>query len=89
MEQLNKILIEAVEKVLPESNFDYESNPNMLNLCDSFSVVSIVLETESMLEESYGNYITLGNENLFDVSQSPMKSWQDWCCYVRKSLGNS
>lgn len=90
MNQLNDLLIKAASIALvddyPEFVSIVDDSFNLYEAVDSFSIVNILLETESAIEEAYGVYIPLADETIFDASKSPFCRWDLWVGYVREKV---
>ncbi|MFZ6864533.1 hypothetical protein ACO0K7_18030 [Undibacterium sp. Ji67W] len=86
MKEISQILIEAFRLATADLGISALSNvtddTNIFELLDSLAVVNILLETEMMLEQETGNYVTLANETLFDAEKSPLRKWSSWVEYV-------
>jgi hypothetical protein len=59
-----------------------DDNMNILEMLDSFAVVDVVMETESLLERALGRYVPLADETIFDAEKSPFRSWHLWRAHV-------
>jgi len=59
-----------------------DDNMNILEMLDSFAVVDVVMETESLLEGALGRYVPLADETIFDAEKSPFRSWHLWRAHV-------
>jgi hypothetical protein len=83
---IEDILVKAAGKALSEDlpNFEKIVSPdfNVFESVDSFSVVNILLESESVIENLLGKYVPLANEKTFDAMNSPLLKWQKWIDYV-------
>jgi hypothetical protein len=86
MTDIKCLLEKAALSAAPELSSPISDSTNIIESCDSFSVVNIIIETETMLEAQLGHYISLADETLFDVSSSPMKKWSLWCSYVEDCI---
>ena len=86
MSIIEDVLINAAEKALLEELPDFKKivSPdfNIFESVDSFSVVNILLESESVIENLVGKYVPLANEKTFDALNSPLLKWQNWIDYV-------
>ncbi len=85
----NNKIKDILEKSLNDSfedtdidKIELEDNTNILEEIDSFAVVSFLLEAEMNLEEEFGRYISLADEDLFDKSKSVLNSWSDFVNHV-------
>jgi hypothetical protein len=83
---IEDILVKAAGKALSDElpNFEKIVSPdfNIFESVDSFSVVNILLESESVIENLIGKYVPLANEKIFDAINSPLLKWQEWIDYV-------
>jgi hypothetical protein len=57
---------------------------NVFDQVDSMTIVDLLLETESLLEEKTGEYVPLADETIFDASASPLRRWSDWVAHVER-----
>lgn len=91
MKDLNKILLQAIAQALDEGEIHLVENItnelNLFEIVDSFSIVNILLESESLLEIETGNYVTLADENMFDAEKTPFRSWSGWVAHVKAKHG--
>ncbi len=60
---------------------------NVFDQVDSMTIVDLLLETETLLEEKTGNYVPLADETIFDASASPLRRWSDWVAHVERHHG--
>jgi hypothetical protein len=67
-------------------SFDLHESSNLLEMLDSFTIVDLLLETESRFELALGRYVPLANEDLFDMEKSPLRSWSAWIVYLERSV---
>jgi hypothetical protein len=58
------------------------ADTNVFDEVDSFTIVDLLLETETLLEQQNGRYVALAGETIFDASKTPLKRWSDWVQYV-------
>ena len=59
-----------------------DDDTNILETLDSFAVVDVVMETESLLEVALGRYVPLADETIFDAEKSPFRAWHLWRAHV-------
>ena len=59
-----------------------KSDSNLYENLDSLTVVDMLLDAETQLEQVTGRYVTLADETIFDASKSPLRSWSVWVAYV-------
>ncbi len=87
MENLNSVLTDALRAALdgdqPEIVENLGPDTDLYELVDSFVVVNILLESESLLETKYGRYVTLADETIFDAEKSPLRKWSSWVSFVK------
>lgn len=90
MNQLNDLLLKALQAAVAEEYCDLVDNvaldTNLFELVDSFAIVSVLLESESAIEEKFGRYIPLADETIFDASKSPFLRWKEWVEYVQGKI---
>ena len=90
MSKLKKILTDALHTALaedhPEVITKLNDEFNIFEVVDSFSIVNILLESESALEASTGSYVSLADETIFDASKSPLLNWTTWIKYVEGKI---
>lgn len=90
MNELNKLLLTALEAAVSEEHPDLVDNvaydTNLFEIVDSFAIVSVLLESESAIEEKLGRYIPLADETIFDAIKSPFLSWKAWVEYVQGKI---
>ena len=83
--KIKNILKKSLKDSIEDSDIDkieLEDSTNLLEEIDSFAVVSFLLEAEMNLEEEFGKYISLANEDLFDKSKSVLNCWSDFVNHV-------
>ena len=49
-------------------------------------IVNMLIEIESTLEEETGRSISLANEDMFDATKTPLKSWARWVEYIKNII---
>lgn len=90
MTKLNDILLTALKNAVAEEYPDLVKNvaldTNLFEIVDSFAIVGVLLESESAIEENFGQYIPLADETIFDASKSPFLCWKDWVDYVQGKI---
>ena len=59
-----------------------DDTTNVLELLDSMDVVSLIMETEGLVEAKLGYYVALANETTFDADGSPLLSFGTWVSYI-------
>lgn len=83
----------AAAKALEEDFPDFQklvvADLNLYDQVDSFSLVNVLLETETELEREMRKYIPLASEKIFDASDSPFLLWRKWVNYVEKTIQES
>lgn len=80
---LKKALADALGDECPGLLDSLCEDTNLFEALDSFLVVSILLETESVLERDLSRYVALADESVFDSVRSPLLKWSDWIDFVR------
>ncbi|WP_213979743.1 hypothetical protein [Sphingomonas sp. dw_22] len=53
---------------------------------DSFSVVELLLQTETEVESVTGSYIPLASESVLDADKSPLRELRRWIAYVAEAI---
>ena len=87
IEEILKNVINELNKEWDmEELHSFENNINLFETVDSFSLLSIVIETESALENEMGEYIPLADEDLMVAGVSPFSSFNQWVNFVTKKL---
>ena len=85
-EILKNVINELNKEWGMEELHSFENNINLFETVDSFSLLSIVIETESALENETGEYIPLADEDLMVAGVSPFSSFNQWVNFVTKKL---
>ena len=67
-------------------NIEILDSTNILELLDSMDVVSLIMETESLVEAKVNDYVALANEATFDADGSPLLSLSDWVNYIHEQV---
>lgn len=90
MTKLNDILLTALKNAVAEEYPDLVKNvaldTNLFEIVDSFAIVGVLLESESAIEENFGQYVPLADESIFDASKSPFLCWKNWVDYVQGKI---
>lgn len=90
MKELNELLLIALKAAVAEEHPDLVDSitldTNLFAVVDSFALVSVLLESESAIEEQFGRYIPLADETIFDASKSPFLLWNRWIDYVQGKI---
>ena len=89
MSEISKITSEALAAVLEMDggrSIRLDLSANVFDAVDSFAIVDLLLETEGRLEATYGRYVPLADETIFDAKKSPLKNWSVWIAYVEKCV---
>jgi len=87
IEEILKNVINELNKEWDmEELHSFENNINLFETVDSFSLLSIVIETESALENETGKYIPLADEDLMVDGVSPFSSFNQWVNFVTEKL---
>jgi hypothetical protein len=85
-EILKNVINELNKEWGMEELHSFENNINLFETVDSFSLLSIVIETESALENETGEYIPLADEDLMVDGVSPFSSFNQWVNFVTEKL---
>jgi hypothetical protein len=89
---IEQVLREALEKILMFTEAPglrpISPESDLFENLDSLTVVDMLLEAETRLEQVTGRYVTLADETIFDASKSPLKSWAEWVSYVEKKYAD-
>tara|TARA_B100001248_G_C27373374_1_gene452867 strand:+ start:1280 stop:1579 length:300 start_codon:yes stop_codon:yes gene_type:complete len=59
-----------------------EDSSDILEILDSMDVVNLIMETESLIEQTLGHYVPLANEYSFDLAESPLLELKSWINHV-------
>lgn len=86
-EVLKEALRRVNENVQVPGFDDPGPDTNVFDLVNSMTIVDLLLETETLLEEKTGNYVPLADETIFDASASPLRRWSDWIAHVERHHG--
>lgn len=81
-ELLRSALLRVTADIDPPLDVAVNDNLNLIDQVDSFTIVNLLLESESALEGATGNYVTLADETIFDAEKSPLRKWSDWVAFV-------
>ncbi len=79
------VLAEANEAELHIN--EIAENDNLLEIFDSMSIVTLIMETESEVSRVFGKYIPLANEHTFDREKSPFVSMANWLKFIYENVG--
>ena len=84
--QIREVALQAFLNIKDELevNIDVEidDDTNVLELLDSMDIVSLIMETEGLVEKEFGRYIALANEETFASDSSPLRSFSSWVTYI-------
>ena len=90
LEQIRELALEAFLNLKDELDvtFDIEiiDSTNILELLDSMDVVSLIMETERLIEDKVSYYVALANEESFDADRSPLLSFAGWVSYISEMM---
>jgi len=83
-----------LKQVIEELNEDwgmeelrgFDNSINLFEIVDSFSLLSIVIETELVLERKMGRYIPLADEDLMVNGVSPFISFNKWMNFIEGKI---
>tara|TARA_B110000908_G_C10109517_1_gene382362 strand:- start:544 stop:840 length:297 start_codon:yes stop_codon:yes gene_type:complete len=86
LDQIREVALQAFTNLKDELDvtIDIEivDSTNVLKLLDSMDVVSLIMETEGLVEAKIGHYVALANEETFDADGSPLLSFGAWVSYI-------
>ncbi len=75
IKELNKELkLKELEKI--------DENTNFFEILDSMAILDLILEIEKKIEEKYGKYIQIADENTMDVLKSPFRNFNELVKYL-------
>jgi hypothetical protein len=90
LEQIRELALEAFSNLKDELDvtIDIEilESTNILGLLDSMDVVSLIMETESLVEAKVNHYVALANEKSFSADGSPLLSFSTWVSYISEMM---
>ena len=86
LDQIREVALQAFTNLKDELDvtIDIEivDSTNVLELLDSMDIVSLIMETEGLVEAKLGHYVALANESTFDADGSPLLSFGTWVGYI-------
>lgn len=84
--QIREVALQAFTNLKDELevtiDIEIDDTTNVLELLDSMDVVSLIMETEGLVEAKLGHYVALANETTFDADGSPLLSFGTWLSYI-------
>ena len=84
--QIREVALQAFTNLKDELevtiDIEIDDTTNVLELLDSMDVVSLIMETEGLVEAKLGHYVALANETTFDAEGSPLLSFGTWVSYI-------
>jgi len=84
--QIREVALQAFTNLKDELeviiDIEIDDTTNVLELLDSMDVVSLIMETEGLVEAKLGHYVALANESTFDADGSPLLSFGTWVSYI-------
>ena len=90
LDQIREVALQAFTNLKDELDvtIDIEivDSTNVLELLDSMDVVSLIMETEGLVEAKIGHYVALANEETFDADGSPLLSFGAWVGYIKEMV---
>jgi hypothetical protein len=86
LDQIREVALQAFTNLKDELDVSIDieivDSTNVLELLDSMDVVSLIMETEGLVEAKLGHYVALANESTFDADGSPLLSFGTWVGYI-------
>ncbi|MDB9733874.1 hypothetical protein OAB15_03725 [Porticoccaceae bacterium] len=86
LDQIREVALQAFENLKDELEVTIDIEiidaTNVLELLDSMDIVSLIMETEGLVEAKLGHYVALANETTFDADGSPLLSFGTWVSYI-------
>jgi hypothetical protein len=86
LDQIREVALQAFTNLKDELDVSIDieivDSTNVLELLDSMDVVSLIMETEGLVEAKLGHYVALANELTFDADGSPLLSFGTWVGYI-------
>ena len=86
LDQIREVALQAFTNLKDELDVSIDieivDSTNVLELLDSMDVVSLIMETEGLVEAKLGHYVALANELTFDADGSPLLSFGTWVDYI-------
>ena len=84
--QIREVALQAFTNLKDELevtiDIEIDDATNVLELLDSMDVVSLIMETEGLVEAKLSHYVPLANETTFDAEGSPLLSFGTWVSYI-------
>lgn len=84
--QIREVALQAFTNLKDELevtiDIEIKDATNVLELLDSMDIVSLIMETEGLIEAKLGHYVALANESTFDADSSPLLSFGTWVSYI-------
>jgi hypothetical protein len=84
---LKEAFLAATSDQYPDLYINLNPQLNIFDLLDSFNIVDVLIESENILQENLGRYVSLADEKIFDASKSPFLTWSSWISYVEEKYG--
>jgi len=69
-----------------EELYHFDGETNLFKIIDSFSLLSIVIETEAAIESKVGRYVPLADSDLMVNGVSPFVSFDKWVSFVSEKI---
>ena len=86
LDQIREVALQAFANLKDELEVTIDIEiidaTNVLELLDSMDIVSLIMETEGLVEAKLGHYVALANESTFDADGSPLLSFGTWVGYI-------
>ena len=93
---MNEIIKSLVFESIKEINKDLEIeelyDPDLdtpfFDLVDSLGVLNFILDMEQRLEEEFGRYIQIGNEDIMDATKTPFGTIKKLIEFITEKVEN-
>lgn len=83
--EIGEVALSALIKELG-SGAVISDNLDLLKEFDSVDLVSLILETEELIEQRVGRYVPLATEDSFDDAKSPFRSMECWVQFISDAV---
>jgi len=93
---VNELIKSLVFESIQEINNDLQKkelySPSLdtkfFELVDSLAVLNFILDIEQRLEQRFGRYIQIANEDIMDASKTPFKTVKDIIEFISRRVEN-